>query len=320
MKITLPIYIEQQQEPGQPASYFIRPLFFDEPAARDEELQRAIGKLVKAMRRELDEAGKRMWQSDLAAYSFAPELDDRLLSFNLDLKTRRAACRMLFVTFNSLNRRVAFSPNLPQLWFEIERGETLQSRAAEVLTQFFRGGNRRDNQRVPNPEDVSIIGKAWASAVEIETNPPLVARTRREELRAHLGEAETLDGEEELRQVGRCLDWLYPDELNRVVAREREVAELTRLLKADDRRPVLLSGPRLAGKTALVEEYVYRAGAKRKSQSGDKNNVWLIAPQRLISGMSYVGQWENRLIAILKEAKERDHILYFDDLIGLFKA
>jgi len=320
VKITLPIYIEQQQEPGQPASYFIHPLFFDEPAARDEELQRAIGKLVKALRRELDEAGKRMWQSDLAAYSFAPELDDQLLSFNLDLKTRRAACRMLFITFNSLNRRIAFSPNLPQLWFEIERGETLQSRASEVLTQFFRGKNKRDNQNLPNPEDISINGRAWVSAVEIEINPPLAARTRREETRAQLGAAEALDGEAELQQVGRCLDWLYPDELHRVVAREREVAELTRLLKADDRRPVLLSGPRLVGKTALVEEYVYRVVARRKSQFSNGNNVWLIAPQRLISGMSYVGQWENRLIAILKEAKERDHILYFDDLIGLFKA
>lgn len=320
MKITVPIYIEQQQESGQPASYVVRPLFFHEPLARDEDLQRAIAKLAKAMRRELDEAGKKMWQNDLAAYSFAPELSDQLLSFDLDLKTRRAVCRMLFITFNSLNRRIAFSPNLPQLWFEIERGETLQARAAEVLTQFFRGKNKRDSQTVLKPEDVSIGGKAWASTVEIEINPPRVARTRQEEMRAQLGGAETLDGEAELQQVGRCLDWLYPDELNRVVAREREVAELTRLLRADDRRPVLLSGPRLVGKTALVEEYVYRAVAKRKSQFNNKNNVWLIAPQRLISGMSYVGQWENRLIAILKEAKERDHILYFDDLIGLFKA
>lgn len=323
MKITVPIYIEQQQEAGQPASYFVRPLLFNDPAARDEELRRAIAKLVKALRGQLDEAGKKMWHNELAGYSFAPEFDDQLLSFNLDLKTRRAACRMLFVTFKSLDRRIAFSPNLPQLWFEIERGETLESRAMEVLTQFFRGKNKRGNQHIstpPNPEDVSINGKAWASTVEVAINPPMVARTRREEFRAHLGGAETLDGEDELQAVGRCLDWLYPDELSRVIAREREVAELTRLLGADDRRPVLLSGPRLVGKTALVEEYVYRAVAKRKSQFKNKNNVWLIAPQRLISGMSYVGQWENRLIAILKEAKKRDHILYFDDLIGLFKA
>ncbi len=321
MKLTVPIYIEQHQEPEQPSpSYSVRPLFFDEPICRDEDLQRAIGKFVKALRRELDEKGKKMWQGDLAWHSFAPDLDDQMLAFKLDLKTRKADCRLLFITFNSLDRKLAFSPNLPQLWFEVERGETLQSRAAEVLTGYFRGKGKRDNQFIPKPEDVSIKGRAWASTVEIEVNPSLIARTPKEELRAHLGGAEVLDGEYELHEVGRCLDWLYPDGLNRVMAREREVAELTRLLKADDRRPVLLVGPRLVGKSALVEEYVYRTVAHRKSQYRNKNNVWLIAPQRLISGMSYVGQWENRLIAILKEAKERDHILYFDDLIGLFKA
>ena len=36
--------------------------------------------------------------------------------------------------------------------------------------------------------------------------------------------------------------------------------------------------------------------------------------------MSYVGQWEARLLAILKHAKKRQHVLYFDDPIGLFLA
>ena len=36
--------------------------------------------------------------------------------------------------------------------------------------------------------------------------------------------------------------------------------------------------------------------------------------------MSHVGQWENRLLAIIKEVKQRKHILYFDDLMGLMHA
>ena len=36
--------------------------------------------------------------------------------------------------------------------------------------------------------------------------------------------------------------------------------------------------------------------------------------------MSYVGQWENRLLAILKESRKQRHILYFDDLPGLYQA
>ena len=48
--------------------------------------------------------------------------------------------------------------------------------------------------------------------------------------------------------------------------------------------------------------------------------MWLLAPQRLISGMKYVGQWEERLLAILRTARRRRHILYFDDVLGLYRA
>ena len=135
-----------------------------------------------------------------------------------------------------------------------------------------------------------------------------------------LGDEAPVDGAAELRRVGRCLDWQYPDELDRVVLRDAELAELTRLLDADERRPVLLLGPRQVGKTALLHEYTFRRVAQRKTKYRDHRNVWLLAPARLISGMSYVGQWENRLLAILKEARRRDHVLYFDDLLGLFQA
>jgi ATP-dependent Clp protease ATP-binding subunit ClpA len=135
-----------------------------------------------------------------------------------------------------------------------------------------------------------------------------------------LGSAQPVHGAEELRRVGRCLDWQYPDDLDRVVLRDAELAELTRLLDGTERRPVLLVGPRQVGKTALVHEYVFRQVSARRSAFRDRHNVWLLAPARLISGMSYVGQWENRLLAILKEARRRRHILYFDDLLGLFLA
>ncbi|HMC89494.1 MAG TPA: AAA family ATPase, partial [Gemmataceae bacterium] len=67
-------------------------------------------------------------------------------------------------------------------------------------------------------------------------------------------------------------------------------------------------------------EYVYRKVREQGSAFKDKHNVWLLTPARLISGMSFVGQWENRLLAILKEARRREHILYFDDVLGLFQA
>jgi ATP-dependent Clp protease ATP-binding subunit ClpA len=321
MNITIPIYIEQQQQPNQPPVYQVRPLFLSEPIARDEVLQRAVAKFVKAARKTLDKLGKQMAQTGIAEYAFAPDIEERTLSFSLNLKERTAHCKFLFVTFNALGRRIAFTPSVHHLWFEVERGSTLEERAAEVLTDYFRNRDKRSHvPNPPNPDDITLRGKAETGLVELSFRPPLVAKTKREEFRAILFRDEQMDGEWELESVGRCLNEQYPDDLSRAAGREVEVRELARLLKAEDRRPLLLTGPPMAGKTAIIEECVFRRTAKRKSQFSNKNNVWLISPQRLISGMSYLGQWENRLLAILKEAKKRKHILYFDDLLGLFKA
>jgi hypothetical protein len=77
MNIVIPIYIELIPQEGRPTpTYSIRPLFFQEPAGPDEELQRAIAKFVKVMRRELDGEGRRLRQDGLVAYSFAPEIEE----------------------------------------------------------------------------------------------------------------------------------------------------------------------------------------------------------------------------------------------------
>ena len=98
------------------------------------------------------------------------------------------------------------------------------------------------------------------------------------------------------------------------------MGELDALLSAADQRPVLLVGPARVGKTAIIHECIYRMVQRRHKPFAANNKVWLLSPQRLISGMSHVGQWENRLLAIIDEVKKRKHILYLDDLPGLTRA
>ncbi|MEW6733349.1 MAG: AAA family ATPase, partial [Acidobacteriota bacterium] len=167
---------------------------------------------------------------------------------------------------------------------------------------------------------ISVQKKAWVSVLELDIQSQQSIKKPAEQWFALLGGPAIRDGVTELNRVGRCLEWLYPDELDRVICRDWEVAELTRLLTASDKRPVMLMGPRLVGKTAIIHEFVYQRAEKKRSQYTSQQNVWLLSPSRLISGMSYVGQWENRLLAIIEAAKERKHILYFDDLLGLFQA
>ncbi len=85
MNLTIPIYIEQLPQEGQSTPvYAVRPLFFPDPIGLDVELQRALAKFAKAMRRDLDSRGRAMRHDSLAEYCFAPEVDEELITLALD--------------------------------------------------------------------------------------------------------------------------------------------------------------------------------------------------------------------------------------------
>jgi ATP-dependent Clp protease ATP-binding subunit ClpA len=320
VKLTAPLYVHTVKTAEQAQQFAVRPLFFPEPCRQHEKLERAMHLLAHDLRQGLTELGKAARHDELARWTFAPPLEPHRLEVAVQLRKRTARLRLLFVVVEALGRRVAFSPAVPEVWFEVARGQSLEERAAEALTAHFREREREEEEDFADPETLSLQGTAWVTPLEVEVHPAQVL-ARPEVLRfAALGDSEPVDGETELRRVGRCLDHLYPDELDRVLLREREVDELARLLRGGERRPVLLLGPPLVGKTAILHEYVHRSMAERTNPYGLDNHVWLLSPQRLISGMSFVGQWENRLLAILKVAKQRDHVLYFDDVLGLYHA
>jgi ATP-dependent Clp protease ATP-binding subunit ClpA len=316
--ITIPIYVESRRPARGAVVYTARPLFFCTPLLRGDKLDRLLTRLSHELGQRLADLGRAARHDELARYTFNPAIRQQRHNILLQLRRRTARCRFLFTIFRQFDRSIAFTPSVPDLWFDLARGEDLKDRATEVLTRHFRELERTDE--AVDPEAAAVTGSAQVVPLELTIRPPAIPPAPAIERFLLLGNAAPLDGAAELRRVGRCLDWQYPDELDRVHCRDREAAELTRLLDAGERRPVLVVGPRQVGKTALIHEYVFRTVRLRASPFLDRRNAWLIAPARLISGMSYVGQWENRVLAILKEASKREHLLYFDDLLGLFFA
>jgi ATP-dependent Clp protease ATP-binding subunit ClpA len=298
----------------------VRPLFFPTPVRTDESLGRAMSKLTQDLTAELALLGRAARHEPLAAYSFAPDVSQHRLELRIELRRSVVYGRFFCVAFRALARRIAFFPKIPDVWFEFRRFDGLDHQAAEVLRRHFRQIEKEQGGDFEFPEQAQLDGAAWLAPLEIEVPTSQKLEERKTELFAFLGGGEKVDGTAELHRVGRCLNWLYPGELDRVLYRDAEVAELARLLSADDRRPVLLVGPRLVGKTAIIHEHVFQATARRSTPYSNRENVWLLSPQRLVSGMSYVGQWENRLLAILKSATKRKHVLYFDDFLGLYQA
>lgn len=326
MNLTIPVYIEEYKVPDDPNPLFrLRPLFFPGPVKGGRHLSAGMSKLAQAVRHELDALAVQPRQEALIPWTFSPVLSERKVSFGLQLRRHTAQCRFLVVAFEALDRHIAFTPSLPELFFEVLRGQDVAARAREVITEHFRKLEREEDDFFTVPAHLLNYTRAWITTLELDIHPrPSLERPAAANQLLAILSRKTPDGRAELAKVGRCLDWLYPDELDRVVMRDAEVDELTRLLSEPDRRPVLLLGPRKVGKTALVHEAVYLRVAQRQGPHGGahvlERNVWLVSPARLISGMSYVGQWEGRLLAILTEAAKREHVLYVDDVLGLYQA
>ena len=93
---------------------------------------------------------------------------------------------------------------------------------------------------------------------------------------------------------------------------------LSYLLGGSRPRSVAVIGLPGAGKTSLIRQWI----ADRLVEDGypiHKNldrchHVWRITGKRLIAGMSYLGQWEERCLGVLEDARKYRGILWIEDL------
>ncbi len=319
MDATIPIYVEISKGYGGADRYRCEPLFFDCEAGQDEQLSLALGQLSKHLRRILDRLSREPRHEPLMHCTFNPELSEHRLRLLIDLKSKPQRAKFYCVSFQGLGRTLAFCPRMPELWFEVEDPAKIESRAAEVYTDHFRKLEREGESAGGIIDYISQGANAWITTIDLPL-PTKQPSMKEQGSMASLFGGGPMDGDTELLRVGRCLDWLYPDALQRAILRDREADELDQLLAEPGNRPVLVVGKRKVGKTALLHEVVFRRVRRRGNPHSNRQNIWLLSPQRLISGMSFVGQWEDRLLAILKTAAKRGHTLYFDDIIGLYRA
>jgi ATP-dependent Clp protease ATP-binding subunit ClpA len=319
MLFSIPILVEENSEAAaRLTSFVVRPLLHAGPVARADKLSRALNRLTSQLQELLTKLGREPRHDALAEWTFHPIFEETTLELRLELNSGSQKCQLFFAGYPALERKLYFTPAAPDLHFEVLPNQTLVERATAVLTQHFRAQEKEGTFHL---DTLTAGGKARLTTLEIELDPSTLVKGPAKPKRALLfGSHEKKDGEVELRKTGCRLKYSYPDDLDRAVDREREVAELARLLAGSDRRPIVLVGPRQVGKTAIIHELVWRICAGKPERYGGGRDVWLVSPARLISGMSYLGEWENRVLAIFGHAQAKDKVLYFDDLLGLFTA
>ncbi|MEM6293734.1 MAG: AAA family ATPase [Myxococcota bacterium] len=86
-----------------------------------------------------------------------------------------------------------------------------------------------------------------------------------------------------------------------------------KLLTGERRRSVLLVGPSGAGKTTWVRSLA-RVLARRKDGEGPAPKVWSTSADRIVAGMMYLGEWEQRCLDLITELSGEPDLLYVDRL------
>ncbi|MDF1812293.1 MAG: AAA family ATPase, partial [Verrucomicrobiales bacterium] len=325
MNLYIPVFSERihRQEKGK--TYRLRPAFPSMPwKERDDFVvynpreDRALEELTRILRRYFSELAKDMRHDSLIRWSFFPDLKGVKIPVQMFLRKQSVNGEIFAVTYSALGRRIVTMPKLPGLTFDLERGDRLEDRANEVLTKYFRKQERQSDERLDLDQYLSS-GQTHLTMIE------LPVRTRQKYVKpeppgfALLGGSEKMSGAQELENVGRCMNRLFPTRLSRAILRDSKVEALAEHFHKSSKspQPLVLTGPGQVGKSAVIQEYLYR---RIYEEEKPLREIWLISPQRMISGMSFVGQWEERAHAIFQEARKRKHILLFEDLPGLFQA
>jgi ATP-dependent Clp protease ATP-binding subunit ClpC len=107
---------------------------------------------------------------------------------------------------------------------------------------------------------------------------------------------------------------------SRAFGRERLISELTQLLDRE-RANVLLVGESGVGKTSILVDAV--RVIERDAHPGDSDpqakphRFWTSSAARLIAGMKYLGQWEERCERLIQELARIDGVIAFEELLEL---
>ncbi|MFZ5442886.1 MAG: AAA family ATPase [Myxococcota bacterium] len=102
--------------------------------------------------------------------------------------------------------------------------------------------------------------------------------------------------------------------VERAFQRDVDVDLLAETLTGHSRGSVLLVGPQLVGKTALLHELVHRVAAAPKDSPLHGLELYSTSGSRIVAGMRYLGEWQDRVKRMTSSLRTRRAVLHLDSL------
>lgn len=313
MKLTLSIYVAQPQKGHFRASIpwvhsLAHPVEGSSPARLKEEL------MFQAL--EMVHGGVAPAQLHSLLGPKNPQLLNYWVDLPLQVHLERAPVRMGAWVHVIAGRQPGDS--LIHVWIPALAGACF---AVEKMDDIYEGLCAWAEQwaRANHVSDFSVISAEYPARLEtMEVDLGFPAAS------AHAEEDEPLSGRmrrpETLTQVATNLTHHADDKnLKRAYGRQEIIDELIEAMTSERAAHVCLVGPKGAGKSALIEEAARQTLELQRAYQ-QRRDVWQTSGDRIIAGMSIIGQWEQRVEAICDELEARNDVLALDDLLGLVRA
>ena len=101
--------------------------------------------------------------------------------------------------------------------------------------------------------------------------------------------------------------------IDRIVGRDREIDRMIQILSRRQKNNPCLIGEPGVGKTAIVEALALRIVEKKVPETLSDFEVWQLDLTALVAGTQFRGQFESRILGLLKEIKAAGNIILMID-------
>ncbi len=336
ISLHFPILIRKTEIAGQ-MQYVVHPLLADTPRTWHRKYEEALSAFEAAVNRFFRDFSLTRNNADvLSPFLFTSDVHLHLLPLTLSIGKNHREGLFHFVVLHDQGKRIGCLPSFGYYMFEIDEKtashparmkETLSALVSKwMLTQSRESGQTTDWESLQAGKRDTI---AWC---DMDIVVGVTAFDFGEEAGnssyAALFSSRTFKGENELYQVGYALDDGFPAGLQPAFYRHDLAGRVYRYLYGNERFSLVMVGPEGVGRHTLLHDAVlqYRQHLSQQPAYRRGSKLWLLDPGRVIAGMSIVGQWQQRMEAMIEFVRhpqsddpDTADVMVFDNPIALIK-